>query len=191
MNPERAIVGLATVFDAPDRNEGTIWRAHQFADFVAERPGVEMRHEHRQPMDASERLGTWRAFALVPQGSTPPGLLALGSFGYSPSAEGRLANLRESFNPWHGRRGWGLSVKAGDVSDDEDGSRMWLEEVSLTRKPAYPMARVMGIGQYALDVWEMLTGTRAPVTAALTPRTVRGRLLGIAGGRPVYDEWTE
>lgn len=194
MNPERAVIGLATVFDAPDTNDGTVWRGAQFADFAAADMGVEMRDEHRTPMDAAERLGTWRSFAVLTSGSTPAGLLALGDFGHSPHAEARLSVLRESFeafDPWRERAQWGLSVKAADVSDRHDGSRMWLSEVSLTTKPAHTDARVLGVGQYALDVWELLTGRKPPTVVAFTARTVQRRLRGAVNGRLVYDEWTE
>lgn len=193
MNPERAVVGLVTVFEEPDINEGEVWRSWQFADFVSAQIGVPMLLEHRDEADplSAGILGTWRTFATLAAGTTPAGLLGLGELGHSPIAEDLLRRLAEQLDPWRNGPEFGLSVTAFDASEVEDRSRMWVKEVSLTTRPAHPMAKVLGVGPYALDVWRLLTGTEPPTVAAVTARTVRGRLLGVHRGRPIYEEWQE
>lgn len=193
MNPERAIVGLVTTFGEPDVNDGTVWQARQFAEFADEYLAVEMLLEHRHPLDVDSPgvLGTWREFAAVAEGSTPAGLLAIGEFGYSPTAENLLRQLADDHDPIVGVVGWGLSVTAADASPHEDGSLMWVKEASLTRRPAYEQARVIGVGPYALDVWTLLTGRKPPKMVATTPRTTHRRLVAMRGGRPIYHEWQE
>ncbi len=194
MNPERAIVGLAAVFGEPDVSHGDVWQARQFADFAEAHLGVDMLLEHRWPddLDSPGSLGTWREFAAIAEGSTPAGLLAIGEFGHSPTAEHLLRDLSTAYDPVTGVGGWGLSVTAADASTWEDGSRLWVKEVSLTRRPAYEQARVIAIGRHALDVWELLTGRKAPVVVATTQRTVHRRLIAAtANGRPLYREWEE
>jgi len=191
VNPERLICGLATVFDAPSANGGGYWQAHHFADFVKSCMAVKMLDSHRPPIGDDEVLGSWRAFAVVEAGSTPAGLLTIGEFGHSAYGQARLNELSASNAPWGDPKpweAWGLSVTAGDVSEAGDGTRRWLTEVSLTTKPAYADARVLGVGPYAGDVWRLLTGTEPPRVVVPTTHTVR-RLLGATDrGKPIYDD---
>lgn len=187
MNPERLICGLATVFGQRHPG-GVVWQARHFGKFVDSGHTVPMWIDHREPVLAGENVGTWVAFAAVGKSSTPAGLLAIGEFANSPAGEGHLEEAR-SANPWGGEPLWGLSVQAADISDDESG-RWWLRELSLTRKPIHDNARVLGVGPYAGDVWRLLTGTEPPVVRSVAATTAR-RLLGIRGGKPVYEEWTE
>lgn len=205
MNPERAVVGMATVFGEPDRKEGTVWCAEQFAGLIASQMGVEMWVNHLPPGDPLSLgvVGTWRAFAAIDAfEDQPAGLLTLGDFGHSPRAQDLMERVQQAYDPLSRNGRWGLSVTAADASADEDGSDLRLKEISLTQEtfgprgefksgPAFERARVIGVGPYALDVWRLLTGQEPPAVIGLTPRTVRGRLLGIANGRPVYEEWTE
>jgi hypothetical protein len=42
----------------------------------------------------------------------------------------------------------------------------WPTELSIGLKPAFDSARIVGVGEAALDRWEMLTGERAAVVLA-------------------------
>jgi hypothetical protein len=191
VNPERLVCGLATLFDVPAGDDGLTWRAADFADFVSAGAGVPMLVDHRLPLEPSEALGTWFGFAVLAEGTTPAGLLAIGEFGHTPAGEGWLRMLGETVRWWDPRDPppWGLSVRAGDASEAGDGSRRWLTEVSLTRKPAWSDARVLGVGEHAASVWELLTGNPPPAYTAVAPRVIRRRLLGATrGGKPIYDD---
>lgn len=188
MNPERAVVGLATVFDEPDLT-GEMWHPWQFEAFAASGLGVDMLLEHHAPLMPTDRaLGTWRAFKVLPRdGARPAGLLALGYV--DDHARGLLADIERDLDPYSGATPWGLSVTAVDASDAEDGSKMWVKEVSFTKRPAHRLARVTGVGQHALDRWELMVGSPPPPMTTATPRTVARRLLGATmNGTPIYDE---
>jgi len=208
VNPDRAIVGMAVVFAVRDRNDGDVWYADEFAAQIASGIGVPMWLEHRDPaeVDSPGVLGTWRAFAAVAAfEDQPAGLLTIGEFGHSPAAEFTLERVQWSLrNPYERADRWGLSVTAFDASPGEDGSIRRLKEVSLVQErytdageiipgtgPAFEKALVMEVGPAALDAWRLLTGTEPPTVVATTKRTVRGRLLGIANGKRVYEEWEE
>lgn len=64
----------------------------------------------------------------------------------------------------HGRQA-GLSVYAEWLDDVPDGARrqVHFREVSLTGTPRDPLARVVSLGQMALDDWATLTGERLAV----------------------------
>lgn len=186
------MVGLVVAFDTPSAS-GRVWRAEQFRAFAASGHPAAM-CLGRHPVDpfnvpAAERFGTWRAFAIVEQTSTPAGVLALGEVEHSVKGDLLLRDLTESLNPWADAAGeWGLSAGTVDGSAAEDDTLRWIGEATLTRSPAHPTPRVIGVGSYALDVWALLTGLDAPhvVTA---PAPLRRRLIGAwPDGRAIYGQ---
>lgn len=193
MNPERTIVGLCTVYDVPCRNDGDVWHASEFEDFVNSGEGAYMWLDHHEPIRAlgEQSLGHWRAFASVPAyGDRPAGLLAIGEFDQSAFADGMLADLHNALEPWGDPTGVPvfLSVTAQDRSTYEDGSVRWIREVSLTAVPAFADARVMAVGTAAAHMWELLTDSKPPWVPKTTPRTVTRRLLGVHDGRIVWGD---
>ena len=193
MNPERLVVGLAVAFGTPGRN-GRVWRLEQFVDFVASGHTAALA-AYRHPVDpyhvtADESFGVWRAFATVPEGSTPAGVLALGEIEQSVKGDRLLADIAETLNPWGGGDGvpWGLSAGTVDASPDESDAARWIGEVTITKSPAHESPRLIAAGPYAGDVWRLLTGREVPhVVTAVRP--LRRRLLGaFVNGTPIWGE---
>jgi hypothetical protein len=176
VNAARLLCGLATVFDAPS-SDGTRWSAESFARWLELSSGLEMRLSHGavhrvgqmvqlpsgqiqfQPGTLQTSVGRWFRFAAVTAGSTPAGLLALGGVDSGTVGDGVLGAVRDGTLS-------GLSLGA-DVWHDQHGDAELVvpTECSLTSSPAFEQALVIGTGQAAVNVFEMLSGQRVEVSA--------------------------
>ena len=158
-NPDRALVGLATPYNQSSYNDGRVWRAEQFDDFIARGMGIPVRLNHG-PLISSRGciryIGKARAFASV---VTPvDGLLGLVELDDGPEMDELLADLGrlDSFSYLPGC--WGLSL----------GAHVWDDacepfEISIVYQPAHPDARILAAGPRALEVWRSLTEVRKAV----------------------------
>jgi hypothetical protein len=68
-----------------------------------------------------------------------------------------LDDLRMTLQQRYMPPGWGFSVGGWQ---DPDTGEVVLSEVSLTRRPAYSDARVLGVGPEAVELFAMLTEKR-------------------------------
>jgi hypothetical protein len=162
---DRLLVGLATVFG--QRGLGGIppWPAEAFRRFVVLETAVPLKVGHL-PVAAIYNSGqvvtsVGRAFdfAIVPEASTPPGLLALARLDEGSLGDSLLAEIRRGLKPWAERR-WALSV-GGWEYDGHHGHLVLPRELSLTQTPAYPDALILAVGADAARVFELLAGRPA------------------------------
>jgi hypothetical protein len=161
-DPDRQFCGLATVWGPPEN-----WDADTFRPWVSLRMGVPLKLGHEAVIFASgavlERVGQVTDSALVDEASSHPGgLLVFGFLDPGPVGDRVLADTR---NPRPHRRPWGLSVAAAVL---HEGARVELAlpwEISLTQRPAYPQALILGVGDRAARVWDLLTPARPGRTA--------------------------
>jgi hypothetical protein len=100
-------------------------------------------------------LGTIERFAAVTHPA--PGLLVLGQIAENGYGDSALRDIQKSLSYQFFSPDWGLSI-AGLW--DGEGQAI-IQEISLTRRPAYTDARVLGIGAEAVETWNMLTEERA------------------------------
>ena len=112
------------------------------------------RGEPRSVRGVIATIGTARRFAPIEYPVN--GLLVLAEIdhaeGYGDSV---LSELRSSLGIWAGRTVWGLSVGVHLV----DGLVIPYE-ISITSRPAFPDAKVLAVGQEAVDTFELLTEHR-------------------------------
>jgi hypothetical protein len=117
------------------------------------------------------------------------GLLALGELNPSPLGSALLDELRVDVDPWaSGPTKWGLSAVTFDASAAGDGSERWIEEISLTTRPAGLDTRVLAVGRFAVDAFAMLSGAPAPDLSHLTVTTVRKMIGAYNDGTPIYGD---
>jgi hypothetical protein len=107
--------------------------------------------EGHRTSTAAGNVGTARQFAVVTYPA--PGLLVLGEIDYADGWGDRIladidSILRQRWLP----AVWGFSI--GGLTAE---GKVLIEEVSLTRNPAHPDARVLAIGADALSTWELLS----------------------------------
>jgi hypothetical protein len=190
--PNQLILAMAVPFDEPSRNDGEVYRAEQFARFLdlfdMDPPLAMLRdHDERELIGPRWVTGWWYAFSAVPTTSVPSGLLALGVFSNAPAGQARLAQVREAPGEWS------VSVRFQDASDAEDRSQLYLRrETSLTRDPALPSARVLGVGPDAATRWELLTNSPVPDLPIVGWRTrTSEQVTAVVGGRVVRASWDE
>lgn len=155
--PDRAICGIATAFGQPSPNDGRSWKAEQFRDFLALETAVPLRVDHGSLITGRGvimHIGMVRRFATI----TYPthGLLIMAEV---DDAEGFGDELLHDIaaitsQTWLPHI-WGLSIAAYVT---EDAALPY--EVSVTRSPAYPDAKILGVGEQAMSNWRMLTERR-------------------------------
>jgi hypothetical protein len=139
----RLLCGFATVFDE-DAVDGR--RAHMSFEFRALLGDFVLPlwvNHFPQLTSAHQGVGRTLRFAMVlkPPNGIPRGLLMLAAFDANPYGDSALEVVRNGqFS--------GLSLGGNGRP-----------EVSLTDRPAYENARVLGVGQDAASVWELLTGS--------------------------------
>ncbi len=163
MNPDRALCGLATTYGQASANDGRVWSHEHFAEFIACEVGIPLRVDHGPLLNSRgfiADIGTVRRFASV---SYPrPGLLILAEVsaaeGYGDQLLRDLALMcQQSWLP----ASWSLSVGALVYDDDDDKSVAIPHEISVVNRPAYPDARIFGVGKDAIESWALLTETSA------------------------------
>lgn len=159
MNTDRTIVGLATCFDVQPQR-GRPWRAERFRDFLDDRypSAVPLRVDHGPLVSragVTNSIGVARAFAAV---KIPvPGLMCLAEVEAAGGLGDWLLHDIESIlsQKWL-PPGWGMSLGASVLDD-----MVVPFEVSVTRSPAFEDAVVLGVGEAAMSIWDLLTG--API----------------------------
>ena len=158
VTPDRAICGIATCFDVPSR-DGNVWSADQLSSAWDLEMPVPLLIDHG-PIVAShgfiDNVGEIYRFAYV----TYPldAMLILGEIDYARGfGDSILSDLRANLNQLYLPPTWGFSV--GGWRDPDTGEVV-LSEVSLTRRPAYSDARVLGVGPEAVELFAMLTEKR-------------------------------
>ena len=163
MDQDRAVCGIATVFDVRSEN-GFEWSADQFQVFVSDGMAVPLLFEH-EPIIVSSgfipQIGVARRFEPV---SYPvPGLLCLAEIqeanGWGDSI---LRDIRSVLSQQWLPSAWGFSVGARIGETGE----IWIEEVSITRKPAFRDARILACGPDALQTYQFCREMSAATTRA-------------------------
>jgi hypothetical protein len=157
IDPTRAVIGMATCFDVPSLDEGRIWTAEQFQDFVDVETTIPVRLSHGPLITRSGVIGNiGRAIRFASVTYPVPGLLCVAvldndCFGFNDELLADLANLGSlTYIP----SCWGLSIGA---LVSEDKSIVWPHEISICHEPAYEDARIFAVGPTALDYWQTLT----------------------------------
>lgn len=156
INPERALVGLATIFGVRCPNDGRTWQAGQFQRFLDLETAVPLRLNHGPLITSSGvigYIGVARYFAAVTEPTS--GLLVLGEIDEANGFGDRLlSDLAAETSMTYLPPSWGLSIGA-HVAEDED--LVWPYELSLVHNPAFEDARILRVGGDAIKVWELLT----------------------------------
>jgi hypothetical protein len=155
-DPSRLVAGIATEFGVRNAN-GRQWTLPQFEQWLELQLGLPILHDHLPVIDPHGRIsttGTARRFAPVEHPCE--GLLALAEIDRTPTGDSVLAELRASLDAWSGRSQWGFSIGAHIVDD-----MIIPFEISMTSRPAFPMAKILSVGEGAAEDWELLTGQPA------------------------------
>jgi hypothetical protein len=152
-DPDRALVGVATVFNQRSRN-GWFWSAAAFKDFLGLETAVPLRVDHG-PLISHRgvimNVGTVRHFAEI--SSPVRGLLVLAEVDHSEGwGDSLLVDIGSILSQRWLPAAWGMSIGA-HVTEDT----VLPYEVSVTRNPAFEDALVLGVGADALATWEILT----------------------------------
>jgi hypothetical protein len=158
MNPDRCVVGLATVFDQPSQNDGQSWSVEQFRDFLGLETAIPLMVDHGGVIcswGVIPHVGMVRRFAVVDY--PVRGLLALAEVDEDVHGVGDsiLHDVQSILAQLWLPAVWGMSIGAHLAE-----GMVLPYEVSLTRKPALADARVLAVGADALATWEMLTERR-------------------------------
>jgi hypothetical protein len=161
------ICGFATVFDQPGQDGSPPWRVEAFKRFLELEMAVDLRVDHGPLIDSRgfiANVGVARRFAAVTE--PLPGLLCLAEIdhagGYGDSILRDIDSiLRQRWLP----PGWGMSI-GGLMTEDRDVVQPF--EVSLTRRPVFQDALVLGVGEGAVQAWELYAGT--PAVRKVVPR---------------------
>jgi hypothetical protein len=96
-------------------------------------------------------VGVVRGVAEI--SNTVNGLLILAEIDHAEGyGDGLLHDIRSILSQTWLPAVWGLSI-AAHVTEDT----VLPYEISLTKRPAYENAKVLGVGEEALDTWNLLT----------------------------------
>jgi hypothetical protein len=158
IDPTRAITGLATVFDTAPKS-GKPWGAQHFDIATGLELAIPLRLNH-EPIISSwgltDSIGTVERFVAVDYPT--PGLLILAEIGEANGfGDGIIRDIKKSLSFEYFDPTWSFSV--GALWDGED--QVIIREISLTKSPAYVDARLLAVGEEAVDPFGMLTERRA------------------------------
>ena len=152
----RLFCGFGTTFEQPGD-----WSRDAFSRWVGLRLGLPVQLGHDLVVTSAgvvREVGQVTDCALIDKSPIhPPGLLVLGHLHPGVVGDRVLADMR---SPGRHRRRWGLSIAARVLRADGHAVLVMPTELSLTLTPAHERARVLGVGDDARGVWELLT-TRA------------------------------
>jgi hypothetical protein len=163
MDHDRLVCGIATCFDVRSET-GIQWSAGQFQGFVDHGMAVPLLFEH-EPIIASSgfipEIGVARRFEPVSYPSR--GLLCLAEVKWADGwGDSILRDIRSVLSQQWLPSVWSFSVSALIAEAGE----IWIEEVSITRKPAFSDARILACGPDALQTWEFCREMSAATTKA-------------------------
>jgi hypothetical protein len=155
INPDRALIGLATVFGVRSPHDGRIWYRHNFEAFLALGVAIPLRLEHGSLISGSgviKYVGTARHFRAVTYPADS--LLVLAELDDDAVGFGDelLADLDSMINMSYLPPGWAFSIGANCVDD-----MVVPFEISVTQSPAFPDAKILAVGPDAIDAWTLLT----------------------------------
>ena len=158
VDPQRAICGIATVYDQRSRNGDRAWKREHFERFLAVETAVPLRLEHGPLIThhgAIRYVGVVRQLASIAY--PVAGLLILAEVddadGFGDKLLADLASLGgHSYLPscWH------LSV-AAHVGEEDGEQFAWPFEISIVHTPAIEDTKILAVGSHAIDVWRLLT----------------------------------
>jgi hypothetical protein len=158
INPDRAVLGLATLFGVRSPHRGLIWYRHNFQRFLDLGFAVPLRLEHGSLINSRgvlKYVGCARYFQAVTQPAD--GLLTLVELDDDAAGFGTelLSDLERMISTSYLPPGWGFSIGARMIDD-----LVVPYEISLTQRPAFPDAAVLEVGPRAVEGWLRLTESR-------------------------------
>lgn len=166
MNTDLVVCGLAAPFDEPAQDDrALVYTRDELERFAEIETGLPVLWSHGPVIHhrgVVNSIGRAFRFALVEQGSTPAGLLALVELDDTPWGRSLADEIRTG-------RVTGLSLGV----DRLPGEVAWPFELSICHDPAFENARIIGIGEPALSAWQLLAGERIDTTTA-TPMSRQG-----------------
>jgi hypothetical protein len=138
---------------------GNAWNVGHFDIVTTLELAVPLRLNH-EPIIASwgltDSIGTVERFVAVDYPT--PGLLILAEIGEANGfGDGIIRDIKKSLSFEYFDPTWSFSV--GALWDGED--QAIVREISLTRSPAYRDARVLAVGEDAIETFNLLTEQRA------------------------------
>jgi hypothetical protein len=162
IDPTRAITGLATVFDTAPKS-GKPWGAQHFDIAAGLELAIPLRLNH-EPIISSwgltDSIGTVERFVAVDY--PVPGLLVLAEVGEANGfGDSIIRDIQKSLSFEYSAPVWSFSV--GALWDGED--QVILQEISLTRTPGFRDAKVLAVGESAVETFELLTEKKAAEAA--------------------------
>ena len=161
-DPARAFCGFGTTFESP-----TDWSADAFRRWVGLRFGLPVQLSHDVVISSAgvfKEIGWVTDSALVDESSIHPGgLLVLGHLHAGVVGDRVLEDVN---NPHPRRPRWGLSLGARVHREGGTVTLALPEELSVTLRPAHRRAMILGVGDRAREVWDVL------VTCQPTPGQV-------------------
>jgi hypothetical protein len=152
VNPERQIVGVATIF-GQRAHGGTLWDPVEFERWLAMEMAVPVRLDHGAILDSRGGIldiGRAGPFAIIQR--PVHGLLALLELDPGPWQDALLADLRRHLESPY-LRPYGLSIGAHRLR----GEVCLPYEISLTQQPGFADALVLDVGPQSQDTWSLLT----------------------------------
>jgi hypothetical protein len=162
MDHDRAVCGIATCFDVRSKN-GSEWSAADFDTFLTDGLAVPLLYDHglADGWGLTPPLGVARLFEPV---SYPiPGLLVLAEVQWADGfGDAILRDIRSVLSQTWLPAAWSFSIGARICEDGQ----LWLEEVSLTRKPAFADARILACGPDAQSTFEFCVEMSAAAARA-------------------------
>jgi hypothetical protein len=154
VNVSRLVCGLAVPFDEAGRDGSPARTRAQFETFVDLETGLPLRWQHESLYGSREMvqtIGVARRFALVPDRTTPAGVLTLGELDDIPWCDSLLKDIDR-------RQITGLSFGLDLLREEHIAFPF---ELSICFEPVYDNARIIGTGRQALEAWELLTAQPA------------------------------
>jgi hypothetical protein len=152
VNPDRQIVGVATIFNQRAYG-GTLWEPAEFGRWLAMEMAIPVRLDHGAILDSSGvilDIGRAGPFAIIERPVF--GLLALLELDEGDWQDALLEDVRQHLESPY-LKPYGLSLGAHRLR----GEVCLPYELSLTQQPGFPDALVLGVGLMAQAVWDLLT----------------------------------
>jgi hypothetical protein len=154
---ERLICGMATIFDQPSQNDGDQWSAGIFHDWLEIAQPLPLLYDHGPIFNTwgvTQKLGTAHRFAEVRY--PVHGLMALCEIDFADGwGDSVLKDISSILSQQWLPSAWAFSIA---VYPADDWSMVVPFELSLTKRPSFDDARILGTGDEALEFWSLATG---------------------------------